>query len=199
MIPETAFPRVMQRMRAGDPDAAEQIFGRHFSRLVALARSRSLDSARGKEDPEDVVQSVYRSFIRTDLSSPFVLADWEGLWATFAIIMVRKCSDRREYWGTAKRDPRRELSLSTTPDGMGVRERLERAPTPWEAAAFHETLDQVIAEFRPEQREVVEQILQGYDSATIAGRRGCSERTVKRVANRIVHLLREMDGQHQPG
>lgn len=192
MTAETAFPGVIQRMRAGDQDAAALIFGRHLSRLVAMARTRVVASARGKEDPEDVVQSVYRSFLQADRTSPFDLEDWDGLWAIMAVIMVRKCLDRREYWGAARRDPRRETVPGLMDNGVPRLERDPRSPTPLEIVAFQEALDQLASLFRPEQAEIVRAILQGYDGPTIAGRCGCSERTVARVAKRIRHLLEEM-------
>jgi len=199
MTAETAFPGVIQRMRAGDQDAAALIFGRHLSRLVAMARTRNVASARGKEDPEDVVQSVYRSFLQADRTSPFNLEDWDGLWAIMAVIMVRKCLDRREYWGAARRDLRRESVPGLLDNGVPVREADPRSPTPLEIVAFQETLEQLGTLFRPEQGEIVRAILEGYDPATIAGRCGCSERTVARVAKRIKHLLEEMGDRGENG
>ncbi len=199
MSSHTAFLGMMQRMRAGDQEAAAMIFGRHLPRLVAMARVRSVDSARGKEDPEDVVQSVYRSFLRTDRSSPYELDDWDGLWAILALILARKCSDRRAYWGAARRDPRRESAPGVDQNGVPGGEPDHRSPSPHEVVAFRETLDHLIAQFRPDQREVAGSILQGFDPATIAGRCGCSERTVGRVVRRIKHLLCEMGDPGRPG
>ena len=53
---------LVARWRAGDQQAATELFSRYANRLIALARKRLSDKLAGHIDPEDVVQSVYRSF-----------------------------------------------------------------------------------------------------------------------------------------
>src|SRR5262245_58097585 len=53
---------LVSRWRAGDQQAAAELFRRYASRLIALAQSRLSASMASRVDPEDVVQSVYRSF-----------------------------------------------------------------------------------------------------------------------------------------
>ena len=57
MSDESPAQDVLARLRAGDEQAAAEVFGRFAHRLVGLARQRLPDSLRGKEDPEDAVQS----------------------------------------------------------------------------------------------------------------------------------------------
>ena len=62
-----SFDDVITRLRDGDSEAATEIFHRFAARLIALARTRLDSRVRQKVDPEDVVQSVFRSFfIRQD-------------------------------------------------------------------------------------------------------------------------------------
>ena len=53
---------LLARLRAGDEQAAAEVFGRFAHRLVGLARQKLGKALRGKEDPEDAVQSALRSF-----------------------------------------------------------------------------------------------------------------------------------------
>jgi RNA polymerase sigma-70 factor (ECF subfamily) len=58
------FHDLMARLRDGDPDAARAVFDRFARRLAALAAARLPAVLRSKLDPEDVVQSAFRTFFR---------------------------------------------------------------------------------------------------------------------------------------
>src|SRR5438034_4074023 len=64
----TAMPDPMDSLiladlcRSGDPEAARQLFEQYVDRLVALARRRLSRNLAGRVDPEDIVQSVFRTF-----------------------------------------------------------------------------------------------------------------------------------------
>src|SRR5262245_18476432 len=80
MGPQDSFIELAVRLRDGDQGAATVVFRRFASRLIALAR-RELDTRlRRKLDPEDVVQSVYRSFFGRYQAGQFDLATWDDLW-----------------------------------------------------------------------------------------------------------------------
>src|SRR5262245_57321577 len=99
-----SFNDLMARLTAGDDEAAAAVFQRYAQRLIALAHSRLDEAARHKEDPEDVVQSVLRSFFTRHRGGQFHLADWDGLWSMLALITVRKCVNRIEYLRAECRD-----------------------------------------------------------------------------------------------
>jgi RNA polymerase sigma-70 factor, ECF subfamily len=52
----------MARLRSGDQDAAREVFQRFVGQLIRLARRQFDVVLRRKVDPEDVVQSAYKSF-----------------------------------------------------------------------------------------------------------------------------------------
>ncbi len=68
---ETTFDDLMARLNDGDDEAAAEIFNRFVRRLIFLARSRLNAQVRQKEDPEDVVQSVFRSFFTRQVEGQF--------------------------------------------------------------------------------------------------------------------------------
>src|SRR5438105_690572 len=57
-----SFIDLNERLRAGDEDAAARVFELYGRRLIGLARSRLHERLRGKVGPEDVLQSVLKSF-----------------------------------------------------------------------------------------------------------------------------------------
>ena len=50
------------RWREGDQQAANLLFRRYSERLIALVRCHLSEKLARRLDPEDVVQSAYRSF-----------------------------------------------------------------------------------------------------------------------------------------
>src|SRR5262249_28777772 len=57
-----SFSALMEQLRSGDDDAARAIFARFPRRLVTLARRRFDRRLSCRVDPEDVVQSAFKSF-----------------------------------------------------------------------------------------------------------------------------------------
>src|SRR5580692_11428902 len=98
MSVDPSFDTVMQRLRAGDDEAAADVFRRFADRLIGLARSRLDERLRQKVDPEDVMQSVFKSFFRVQADGKLDLANWDSLWALLTVITLRKCGHRIEYF-----------------------------------------------------------------------------------------------------
>ena len=192
MAIDPAFLMVMSKLRAGDQEAAAEVFRRFLTRLIALASHQFEARLRAKDDPEDVVQSVYKSFFRRDDRSPFELSDWEALWALLATITVRKCRDRRQFWRAARRDAGRESPRGRDPAVEAWLEAIDREPTPLQATILAETLEQLIRPLNHKERTIAQMSFQGYTAVEIAERCECSERTVGRVLARVRGKLGEI-------
>lgn len=187
-----SFPAFVARLRAGDGDAAREVFERFTDRLVALARTRLAGPLRHKVDPEDVVQSAYKSFFARPDAVRVEGAGWDSLWGLLALIAVRKCADRANYHFAGRRDAGREAAPTASgywPEGV------DREPTPDEAAELEEAVKTLFGALDPADREVLELSLQGYTTPEIADRLGRPERTVRRLRERVRGILeRERDG-----
>jgi DNA-directed RNA polymerase specialized sigma24 family protein len=64
---------LFHRYCAGDSQAATEIFDRYVARLMELARRRISPKLGRRVDPDDVVQSAYRSFFVHARESRFAL------------------------------------------------------------------------------------------------------------------------------
>src|SRR5262245_48213204 len=111
MDPQDSFTDVMTRLRAGDDRAAAAVFDRVARRPAGLARARLDQRVRTQADPEDIVQSVYRSFFTRYGAGQFDLASWDGLWGMLVRIAERKCINKRLHAQAQRRDVRREVPL----------------------------------------------------------------------------------------
>src|SRR6266403_2686702 len=64
MRSEASVTRWIDRLKAGDPDAAQKLWERYFRRLVGLARKKLRAAPRRAADEEDVALSAFDSFCR---------------------------------------------------------------------------------------------------------------------------------------
>src|SRR4051794_853268 len=142
MADDASFDALMARLRTGDDEAAARVFRRFARQLIALARSRLGGRVRQKVDPEDVAQSVFRSFFARQADGQFVLEDWDGLWGLLTLITLRKCHRQCERFTAGCRDVRREVSAPSPAAESGVAwEAIAREPTPADAAVLTELID----------------------------------------------------------
>lgn len=193
-MPEAdSFVELMARLQAGDEAAAALIFHRFAGRLIALSRSHLDALLRRKIDPEDVMQSVFKSFFARQVDRPYRLEDWDSLWSLLARIAVRKCGHRIEQLLTARRHVGREVSVRPAPTDSGSSwHALAREPTPSEAAMLAETVETLMRELEERDRQILVLSLQGCAIPEVSTEVGCTERTVYRVLKYIKGRLEEM-------
>src|SRR5262245_57347305 len=105
-----SFAQLMQRLRTGEDNAAREVFERYARRLIGLARGRFDQRLAHKVDPEDVVQSAYKSFFLRQRDGRLEVGSWDNLWSLLVLITLRKCADRVEYLRAERRDAAREVA-----------------------------------------------------------------------------------------
>ncbi len=195
MSPNDSFAVLMTRLRSGENTAAREVFVRFAARLAGLAR-RHLDARMiAKVDPEDVVQSAYKSFFLRQRDGALDVGTWDGLWGLLTMITLRKCADRAAYYRSEKRDVTRETNTGTADDSTpGVVEMaLDREPQPDEAAALTETVEALFRSIDdPDERAILELSLQGHTATEISERLGRAERSVRRLREHIRKRLERM-------
>ena len=179
------------------PPEAGDAFDRFTRRLVGLARRQLGGLLRHKVDPEDVVQSVYKSFLLRYGAEMLVGGDEGGLWALLARITLRKCADRARYHRAERRDAAREVAAPAEEDAAW-QEVSGREPTPDEAAALAETVERLFRGLGSDERAILELSLQGYSTQEIGERLGRAERSVRRVRERARALLERMRDEAAP-
>ena len=189
---------LMNRLRSGEDAAAREVFLRFAARLAGLAR-RHLDARLAvKVDPEDVVQSAYKSFFIRQRDGGLDVGTWDGLWGVLTMITLRKCADRAAYYHAEKRDVKRETpgrASDSTPPAVDM--ALDREPLPDEAAALAETVEglfRVIDD--PDERAILELSLQGFTASEISQQLGRAERSVRRLRERIRKRLERLQAEN---
>lgn len=180
------FDNVIMRLKAGDQAAATELFDRFARRLIGLARSRLNPQIQRKVDPEDIVQSVFRSFFQRQEAGEFELINWESLWGLLTLITIRKCGHTIDFFRAARRSVGVEQSaLLISDEYRPFWEAVAGDATASQAAALTETLQSVLQSLDERDREIFDLYLQNHEAGEISQRAGRSERTVRRVLERI--------------
>jgi RNA polymerase sigma factor (sigma-70 family) len=176
--------------RQGDQGAAAELFHRYAARLVALARSRISGKLAQRVDPEDVVQSAYRSFFADTRAGRYDLERGGDLWQLLVTITLHKINDQVKRNTADKRSVDREQTFGSEDslvNRMGQAAAAE--PSPMEAIALVDQVEAVMRRLEPLERRVLELRLQGLDLEEIATDVRRTQRTVRRVLDRIKELL----------
>jgi RNA polymerase sigma-70 factor (ECF subfamily) len=144
-------------------------------------------------DPEDVVQSAFKSFFLRHRAGKLNAGDWDGLWNLLALITLRKCADRAGYFLAGRRDASREASGPDGGDWSGAwLVALDRQPRPEEVVILAETVEHLFLNLSAHERPVLELSLQGYTAPEISVRLGRAERSVRRLREQIRKRLERL-------
>jgi len=179
-------------LKEGNSAAAQALWERYYSRLIALARKKLQPVHSRAADEEDVVQNAFHSFFRAVAQGRFPqLNERDGLWRLLVGITANKALKQLEHEHRQKRGG----ALAPVPIGT-------RTPGPEEDTALLEVVGDeptpdfaalVADEYRrlldllgdDTLREVAVWKMEGYDNDEIAGQLACSRRTVARKLEAI--------------
>lgn len=175
--------RLIDQVRGGDSAAATELFDRYVLRLLALVRSHLSRKLSARVDPDDVVQSAYRSFFRRVASDDIVLQRAGDLWRLLAAFAINKLRSQIEFHSAQSRKIDREASASELQDLRQI-EQSNIEPTAEQAMMIADELDAIVSALQPRERAVLVGRLQGHTVGQIATELNCSQRTVRRVLGR---------------
>jgi RNA polymerase sigma factor (sigma-70 family) len=179
-------------LKAGDSAAAQPLWERYYSQLIALARKKFPPARRRATDEEDVVQNAFHSFFRAVGQGRFPqLDDRDSLWRLLVVITANKCLKQLAHDSRQKRGG----GLAASPIGIDELEADEEAaivqfvgaePTPDFAAQVAEECRRLLELLGDESlRKVAVWKMEGYDNHEIADLLGCSRRTIARKLDAI--------------
>jgi RNA polymerase sigma-70 factor, ECF subfamily len=176
--------------RVAEDDSRLEI-ERFSQQLIGLARKHLGARLQNKVDPEDVVQSAYKSLLWRYGQDALAAQCRQDLWGLLTTITIRKCADRARFHQAEQRDVRREVSASNQ-DSVLAGVAISREPTPEHAVVLTEILEGLLCRLAADERTMIEMSLQGYTTQEISEQTGRAERSVRRLRERVrKHLERE--------
>jgi RNA polymerase sigma-70 factor, ECF subfamily len=178
----SSFRSLMQEIAAGSQTAVGKLldlYGHHLCRAVRRRLGRVL---RPKYDTSDFVQAVWASFF----CNREQLAQFEHsaqLVAFLTRVANNKVIDEGRHHRTKKADVARETSMS----GEGSQEIAcpSREPAPSQVAIAREQWGRMTDEVQSQYQQILQLRFAGETQEEIARRLGVSEKTVRRVLNRL--------------
>ena len=195
MAAHGSVTRLIIELRSDEPAvrevAARLVWGRYFQELLVLARNHLSARIRSREDEEDVLQSMYKSFCIRQRRGDFDLANRDELWNLLVRITLRKARNTANRHLQGKRDVRREDAEAADRPGeepLGtILDQIDSdGPTPAEAALLNEALERRFQMLKdPDLRQIALWKLEGYTNPEIATKLDCTVRTVERKLERI--------------
>lgn len=172
-------------VRDGDEQAAAALYDRYARRVFGLVRAKLGRQLGAVTEPEDIVQSVFRSVFRGMQSGNYDAPPGSTLWNLLAVIAVRKLSSQANHHAAKRRDSKRNVSLESDSDGIEV--AMEQVT----AEFFEVCLQEALELLRPQHREILALRIQGHSIDEIRTITGRSRRTVERSLQQSREQLAE--------
>ena len=183
---DPASVALVARCRQGDEQAERELFDRYLCRLLGLVRSRLSNKLRGRLDPEDVLQSAYRSFFAGLERDRYVLERSGDLWRLLSAIALHKLMRQIKRHRAGKRNVGLEARVLDGDSLLGLApEAIADEPSVQHALAVVEELEQVMVGLDDVRRQMLELRLQGLTLEEVAAKSGRSERTVRRLFEKL--------------
>ena len=138
----------------------------------------------GAFDPEDVVQSVFRTFFHRVREGQFHLADQDDLCKLLMRITVHKTLRKVAFHQAARRNLVKEMGQGAEPH-KHLESVPDREPSPEEAVTFLDLLEHFLSRLKPQERQIVELRLQGCSNEEIEEKTGIYDRKIRRILERV--------------
>jgi RNA polymerase sigma-70 factor (ECF subfamily) len=182
---------LVKQSRAGDQNAATQIYRRYVKRLTALVRSRcSCDLARAV-GVEDLVQSVFRILFKRIGQGFYDVPDGHELWRLLLVIAMNRIRSKAVYHRAIKRDGVQLAEALMNPRSIVMQEVKRESASDQIEIGLKETLERLPGE----NRLLVRLRIDGHTVAELATITGRSRRTVERMLQetrlQLTQFLRE--------
>ncbi len=168
---------LLRRFRLGSEDAATALYLRYAKRLQALAKAQTGKQLATRFDPEDVVQSVFRTFFRRAVENGYDVPAGDELWQLLLVLSLNKIRSLAAYHRAQKRD----VARTNRPEHF--EEMYEGSSGENEVAyeTMRLVIDELVAELPSPKNRIIELRIEGHEIQQIAEMTNRSMRTVERT------------------
>jgi len=180
---------LVERWRQGDQEAGNIIANRYGERLARLISRYMSPRLRQRLDPEDIVQSTFRSFFERTKQGQFRIASSADLLRLLIKIARNKTVGKQQIHSAAKRDMAAETELAS-----GELEELavSREDPPSDVVAMLDAVEKVLKEATQRDADIFALRLQDYKYAEIAKKLGITLSAVRSSLDRIKRKLQSL-------
>ncbi len=184
MAEPTDDRELAHEIQAGSESAAKELFDKYCERLMRLSKRRISQRMASRFDPDDVVQSAFRTFFKRVKNDEFTFEQEEDLFKLLVRLTVRKTLRQVVHHQAAKRSPTSEMTDGSD-DSQLLAQVAGNVPAPDVELALLEQFEKLMESLTPIERQVVELKMQGYTTVEIAEKLGSYDRKIRRLLERI--------------
>jgi RNA polymerase sigma-70 factor (ECF subfamily) len=182
---QAEFAQLMQRARAGDPRAAQEVFDRYSEPIRRVVRRYLHQRLRTQYDSIDILQTVWASFFQVP-PEQYTFATPEDLIGFLSQMAHNKAVDVfRRRLQTDKNNLNRQVSFDEPAADLD-RTLPVRQPTPSQLAIAEEHWERIIKGQPPRVRQVLEMLRMGHTQREAADRFGLHPKTIKRLLEKLL-------------
>jgi len=187
--PDASDRSLLRRLRRGEESAATALYLKYARRLLALAQARTSVDLAAKEEADDIVQSVFKSFFRKASAGLYDVPEGEELWNLLLVITINKIRAKGNYHRAAKRDMR--LAAGDQP----LEAVADQGANDAALAELQMVIDEILKGLPEKSAEIIELRIAGHEVNEIVAQAKRSKRTVERVLQDFRERLRaKIDG-----
>jgi RNA polymerase sigma-70 factor, ECF subfamily len=176
-VPQMSDHRLLEQFRQGQMDASTQIYLKYADRLIGMTTKKSSMELSRHVDPEDIVQSVFRTFFRRVEKGQYDVPEGEEIWKLLLVITLNKIRAVVAHNRAAKRDVRRTQSEASVEHSMAYMDENDGMAL----ATLKMVIDETLSDVLEVNRVIIRQRIEGYEIEEIAKNVQRSKRTVERV------------------
>jgi DNA-directed RNA polymerase specialized sigma24 family protein len=188
MEDDSPAQRLVERLRAGESQAAEELYARYAQRLTWLADQNLSRKLAPRLDGADVVQSVFRTFFRRSAAGEFHIDGSDELWRLLVQITLQKARAKARQHTAGLRD----VAVEEPGGGAALLARaLAHDPGPAEAAAFVDQIETLLLGLPSLYGDLLRLRLEGHSISDAAATLRVSRRTVHRALQLLQQRLSE--------
>lgn len=189
------WQELLDRVVAGEQEAAIELWEQYGGEMLRLAEQRVVGDIKRRVGPSDVVNSAFRSFLRHAEDGAYQLPSDNSLRRLLREITLNKVRQYIRFHLREKRSVNREATSEPSPSDTSpdLPSKLpDRYPTQFELSAAMDLRTQLQARLEPDEVRVLELKLEGLTNQEIAERLRSSERTIRRIVQRIRKKLEDL-------
>jgi len=166
---------LLNRFLAGDEDAALTLYYRYADRLIQLASKNTSAELAPRFDPEDIVQSVFRTFFRRVSKGQYEAPEGDELWKLLLVMALNKVRSKGAFHRSGKRDIRKTQTLPESPQTLNDESTAVAKSILWMS------VDEMIGKQPASHQEIIRLRIDGQEVQAIAEKTKRSKRTVERI------------------
>ena len=178
---------LVRRLRDGEGDAASDLYLRYADRLHRLARKQTSAELARRVEPEEIVQSVFRTFFRRVNVGVYSVPEGKELWGLFLVIALNKIRHAAVYHRAARRDIRKTTSADELAASAYVLQ--DQVADSTALTVLRLVIEEITTKLPEIKQEMIRLRIEGHEIEEIAQQTGRSSRSVERTLQEFRQVL----------